>query len=149
MEAEIFFDNEVPKDAIRVSKDNPWKLKKGKKVLIRSRSEFRQVARVELLLETVEDKDRDHIRSSKWTGDGGERVEFETISEPRYAWNIVCGSTKLQFTFFLTLVLIVSSYLSAALTKTGAFQFELTRGKWILLAVTIASALGAWAKDLW
>ena len=146
--AEIFSSPDLAKDVVRVSQPNPWALKKRQKILLQDGNAFHQFAAVELIAGQVAAGDQNHIHSSKWTGVNGKEISLRRISAVGYMWKVAASSPKLKVGLLLTVCAIASAYFSAAITKEGDIHFQLGLWKWLLFGVTVASALGSWAKDL-
>jgi hypothetical protein len=137
----------LSKDVIELGEDNPWKLTEGGRVRLVC-GEFSQLARVSLT-PPGEPKDADHVESSKWKGNDGVHGTLQKVSAWTFTVSVFRASVKLRLGLFCAIIAIVTAYINAALTKDGMLQYHLGSLRWILFALTAASTLVAWAKDIW
>jgi hypothetical protein len=137
----------LSKDLVELGEDNPWKLVEGNKVRLVC-GEFSQLATVSIAA-AGDAKDADHVLSSKWKGNEGIHGSLRKVSSWAFTASLLRASVKLRLGLFCAIIAIATAYINAALTKDGTVQYHLGTIRWLLFALTAASTLVAWAKDIW
>lgn len=139
----------LPERRILIPKGNALGLVNGNAIRL-SAGEWQQVALVQLdKKEGIRAEDKDNIQSSKWDGTEGTAAEYEKLSKWSYQLDVLIRSKRAWVGFLLMLLGLLSTYGNAALQKDGTVEWHLGAWKWLIFAVSAATALAIWLRDTW
>jgi hypothetical protein len=143
----LYPEAKVPAGTVVLPRGNAAGVQNGDQVHIQS-DDWEEWAQATLDTDdTIAPRDRNNIRSGKWTGPTGRKATYRRIGAASAKWHGLRRSTKAMVGGLLALIAIALLFLNAALNKEGHLDPDLTPAKWLIFGLGVLVAFASWAKD--